>query len=89
MLWYSKGDHTRFRDIIEAIFSAPDRASAESIIEHYSRYWKHIPGTRGFKGEKTQNANTMFNALFETMEDEDEEMSEDQATNIMQTHLEE
>ena len=88
MLWYSKGDHTRFRDIVEAIFSAPDRASAESIIEHYSRYWKHIPGTRGFKGEKTQNANTMFNALFETVEDEDEEMSEDQATNIMQSHLE-
>jgi hypothetical protein len=89
MLWYSKGNHTRFRDIVEAIFSAPDRASAESIIEHYSRYWKHIPGTRGFKGEKTQNSNTMFNALFETVENEDNEMSEDEAANIMQTHLEE
>ncbi len=92
MLWHRNGDHTRFRDIVESIFSAPDRASAEAIIEHYDRYWMDIVGTRGFKGKKTKNSNTMFNALFETVEDvedEEQDMSEDEAANIMQSHLEE
>jgi hypothetical protein len=91
MLWNRRGDHTRFRDIVETIFSAPDRAGAEAIIEHYDSYWMDIVGTRGFKGKKTKNSNTMFNALFETVEDikdEDRGMSEDEATNIMQSHLE-
>ena len=91
MLWHRKGDHSRFRDIVESIFSAPDRASAEAIIEHYDSYWMDIVGTRGFKGKKTKNSNTMFNALFETVEtveDEDDIMSEDEAENIMQSHLE-
>jgi hypothetical protein len=49
-----------------------------------------IVGTRGFKGKKTRNSNTMFNTLFETVDDEDDnEMSEDDAVNIMQNHLEE
>jgi hypothetical protein len=91
MLWNRRGNHTRFRDIVETIFSAPDRAGAEAIIEHYDSYWMDIVGTRGFKGKKTKNSNTMFNALFETVEDikdEDRGMSEDEATNIMQSHLE-
>jgi len=89
MLWHRNGDHARFRDIVEAIFSAPDRASAEAIIEHYDYYWMDIVGTRGFKGKKTKNSNTMFNALFETVEDDADDMSEDEAKNIMQSHLEE
>jgi hypothetical protein len=32
-----------------------------------------IVGTRGFKGKKTKNANTMFNNLFETVEEDDEQ----------------
>ena len=89
MLWNARGDHARFRDIVEAIFSAPDRASAEAIIEHYDRYWMDIVGTRGFKGKKTRNSNTMFNSLFETVEDDEDEWSEDEAETIMQAHLEE
>jgi len=91
MLWHRKGDHSKFRDIVEAIFSAPDRSSAEAIIEHYDSYWMDIVGTRGFKGKKTKNSNTMFNALFETVEtveDETDSMSEDEAENIMQSYLE-
>jgi len=65
MLWNSRGDHAKFRDIVDAIFATPDRTEAESIIEHYDRYWMDIVGTRGFKGKKTKNSNTMFNALFE------------------------
>ena len=90
MLWHFNGDHACFRDIVEDIFAAPDRASAEAIIEKYDRYWMDIVGTRGFKGKKTRNSNTMFNTLFETVDDEDDnEMSEDDAVNIMQNHLEE
>jgi hypothetical protein len=89
MLWYRKGDHSKFEDIVEAIFSAPDRQSAESIIEYYDNYWMDIVGTRGFKGKKTKNSNTMFNALFETVDDSEDEMSDDDATNKIQSHLEE
>jgi len=64
MLWNSNGDHAKFRDIVDAIFATPDREEAESIIEHYNRYWMDIVGTRGFKGKKTVNSNTQFNALF-------------------------
>jgi hypothetical protein len=65
MLWNSKGDHAKFRDIVDAIFATSDRAESEAIIEHYNKYWMNIPGTRGFKGKKTMNSNTQFNALFE------------------------
>ncbi len=89
MLWHRNGDHTRFEDIVDAIFAAPDRASAEAVIQHYDRYWMDIVGTRGFKGKKTRNSNTKFNQLFETVEADEDDMSEDEAENIMQSHLEE
>jgi len=59
------GDYARFEDIVEAIFAAPDRTTAEDIIEEYSSYWMEIVGTRGFKGKKALNARTQFNALFD------------------------
>jgi hypothetical protein len=71
MMWNQNGDHARFKDIVDAIFATPDRAEAEAIIEHYDRYWMDIVGTRGFKGKKAKNAHSQFNALFETV-DEDE-----------------
>jgi hypothetical protein len=64
MMRRSGGDYAKFEDIVEAIFAAPDRATAEAIIETYSSYWMEIVGTRGFKGKKTMNARTQFNALF-------------------------
>ena len=78
MMQRSTGDYAKFEDIVEAIFAAPDQASAESIIESYSSYWMEIVGTRGFKGKKTKNANTMFNALFEYVEEETEETERDE-----------
>jgi hypothetical protein len=63
------GDYARFEDIVEAIFAAPDRQTAEDIIETYDSYWMQIVGTRGFKGKKTKNARTKFNALFSFEED--------------------
>jgi hypothetical protein len=53
---------------VDAIFATADREEAEAIIEHYSRYWMDIVGTRGFKGKKTVNANSQFNELFDIVD---------------------
>jgi hypothetical protein len=68
MMWNESGDHARFADIVDAIFATADRDESEAIIEHYSKYWMDIIGTRGFKGKKIMNANTKFNALFDVEE---------------------
>ena len=54
-----------FEDLVEAIFAAPDKATAMVIIDMYSNYWMEIVGTRGFKGKKALNGNAMFDMLFE------------------------
>ena len=77
MMQRSTGDYAYFEDIVEAVFAAPDRASAETIIETYSSYWMEIVGTRGFKGKKTLNARTQFNALFDLEEPEVAETQDD------------
>jgi hypothetical protein len=89
MLWYRNGDHSKFEDIVDAVFAAPDRQTAETIVDYYERYWMDIPGTRGFKGKKTKNSNTMFNQLFETVDDSEDEIWDDDATIKIQSHLEE
>jgi len=68
MLWYENGDHSKFQDIVDAIFATPDRAESESIIEYYSRYWMDIIGTRGFKGKKALSGRPMFDQFFEIEE---------------------
>jgi hypothetical protein len=77
MMRRSGGDYARFEDIVEAIFAAPDRQTAEDIIELYDTYWMEIVGTRGFKGKKTKNARSRFNALFEFEEDDVDNTSDD------------
>jgi hypothetical protein len=77
MMQRDGGDYAKFADIVEAIFAAPDRDSAEAIIEHYDTYWMEIVGTRGFKGKKTKNARTQFNALFSLDEPEVAQTSDD------------
>ena len=79
MMWNQNGDHARFKDIVDAIFATADRAEAETIIEHYDRYWMDIVGTRGFKGKKAKNAHSQFNALFEEVEEEDEDVEFDES----------
>jgi hypothetical protein len=77
MMQRDGGDYDKFEHIVEAIFAAPDRDSAEAIIEHYDSYWMEIVGTRGFKGKKTKNARTQFNALFSLDEPVVAETSDD------------
>lgn len=81
MMRYTGPSQEQFKDIVESIFAAPDRESAEAIIEYYNAYWMEIVGTRGFKGKKTVNSNTMFNALFDVVTEEspEEEIELDQS----------
>ena len=83
MMQRQGGDYARFEDIVEAIFAAPDRATSEAIIEQYDTYWMEIVGTRGFKGKKAKNSNTMFNSLFSV----DEPEADDDETEFDSTAL--
>jgi len=65
MLVQEQFDRILFRDVVEAIFAANGREEANAIIEHYSRFWMTIPGTRGAIGKKTVNSSTYFGNLFE------------------------
>ena len=69
MMRYTAPSSEYFEDIVEAIFATTDKQESLDIIEKYDRYWMEIVGTRGFKGKKTKNANTMYNALFVNDED--------------------
>jgi hypothetical protein len=78
MMQRNGGDYEYFENIIEEIFSAPDKASAMAVIERTgytgkTGYWNQIVGTRGNKGKNTTNSKPQFNALFsyEQMEQED------------------
>jgi hypothetical protein len=71
MMQRDGGDYEFFENIVEEIFSAPDKASAMEIIERpaytgKNGYWNQIVGTRGFKGKNTTNARTQYNALFDS-----------------------
>ena len=65
MLIQEKFDRLTFRDVVNEIFAASDRKTAEDLVEKYSRFWMTIPGTRGATGKKTVNASTNFNKFFE------------------------
>ena len=71
MMQRSDGDYARFEDIVEKIFAANTKQESLDIIESYDSYWMEIVGTRGFKGKKAKNAHTMFNSLFDQVEDSD------------------
>ena len=60
---YSPGSN-KFKDVVEAIFSAPDKDTAIAIIDYYDKFWQAIPGTRGATGKKTVNASTMYSKFF-------------------------
>jgi len=69
MLIQETFDTVTFRDVCEAIFSADNKEESMAIIEHYSKFWMSIIGTRGATGKKTVNAGTMFNNLFDVPEE--------------------
>lgn len=58
MLVQENFDRVFFKDIVEAIFAAPNRETAEATVQEYNKYWLGIIGTRGATGKKTINAST-------------------------------
>lgn len=66
-----------FRDVVDTIFSAPDRDSAITIIDFYDKFWQAIPGTRGATGKKTVGAGTMFSVLFDEIDEGSVQLDEE------------
>jgi len=52
------------KDLVDKIFAASTREEAKSIIQHNTKFWGKLSGSRGFKGNKTTNATTKFAELF-------------------------
>lgn len=65
MLVDERFDRVYYKDIVDAIFACDNRDDANAIIEHYSKYWMTIIGTRGATGKKTINAATMAEKHFD------------------------
>jgi len=87
MMQRDGGDYEYFEDIVEEIFSAPDKASAMAVIERpgytgKTGYWNQIVGTRGDKGKNTTNSKSQFNALFEYEQTEQEDFDSGKLDNL-------
>jgi hypothetical protein len=78
MLVQEKFDRIYFRDIVEAIFSADNRADAEMIIDNFDKFWQAIIGTRGATGKKTVNASTHFANLFDEIDPDPVQLEHDE-----------
>ena len=67
-----------FTDIVEEVFSQPDREKSLAVIEKHDRFWlKMKAGSMGFSGKRAVNAMTHFEQLFTEQEPEFEEIIED------------
>lgn len=77
MMQYTAPTGEHFADIVDAVFAAPDRASAEAIIDHYDDYWMEIVGTRGAKGKKAKNSRTKFSQHFDFGQPQVAEITDD------------
>ena len=87
MMQRDGGDYEYFENIVEEIFSAPDKASAMAVIERpaytsKTGYWNQIVGTRGFKGKNTTNHKSRFNALFSYEQTEQEDFDSGKLNNL-------
>ena len=76
MLVEERFNRTYFKDVVNAIFSAPSRAKADEIVEDYSRFWMSIPGTRGAIGKKTVNSSTKYFELFDEVDNSNVQLQE-------------
>ena len=77
MLVDEKFERVYFKDIVDAIFSTDDRATAEAIIDSFDKFWQAIPGTRGAIGKKTVNAGKMFSVLFDEVDEDSVQLDEE------------
>ena len=93
MLVQEKFNRLYFKDVVESIFATSDRATADRLVEDYSKFWMSIIGTRGATGKKTVNASTSFANLFDVIEEElvqsehGEEFTEEEESKLDQLEL--
>lgn len=76
VMWFERGDHAKFKDIVNDIFDTPSKEKSLEIIKKYSRYWSTFAGSGGLSKTQTTNSSTMFSKLFD-VEDEFEIDEED------------
>jgi hypothetical protein len=70
MLAGQKDAKHNFRNIVEEIFGKSTKEESLEVIDHYSRVFDLIIGTRGFTGKKMTSARPVFNMLFEVSDEE-------------------
>jgi hypothetical protein len=75
MLMNDTFEKIRFSELVDEIFSLKDRQKSLALIDHHSRFWMQMQsGSQGISGKKTINSMTMFNELFTTNEEPEEEI---------------
>jgi hypothetical protein len=77
MLVDEKFQRVFFKDVVDAIFSTDDRATAIAIIDGFDKFWQAIPGTRGATGKKTINASTMYSKFFGEVEEDSVQLEDE------------
>ena len=66
----NKFDDNHFGDIIDEIFSKKTKQESIAVIDSHNKLWMQMQsGSQGFSGKKTVNALTMFNQLFDVVEE--------------------
>jgi len=62
-----------FTSLVDEIFSKKTKQESIDLINYHDTYWKQFQsGSQGISGKKTVNAMTMFDKLFDVVEDEPE-----------------
>jgi len=56
---------TKFKEVVDEIFSLNDREKSLKLIEDKSRFWMQVIGTRLNVGKKTVNASTQYTNHFD------------------------
>jgi len=72
MQW-SQPDYVKCRDLIDRIFAASDRASADALIDYYGTYWMEIVGSFGNAGKRAMNSDTMYLKHFAVPSDDQDD----------------
>jgi hypothetical protein len=89
MLMRETFERERFGEIIDEIFRLNDRDKSLELIKRYENLWTQMKsGSQGLSGKKTINAITMFNQLFESADESetvlDDEDSDDEMLKVLE-----
>jgi hypothetical protein len=79
MLMNETFERVRFGEVVDEIFALNDKQKSLDLIKKHSKLWSQMQsGSQGISGKRTVNAMTMFDQLFEVVnEPEMEEVIED------------